>query len=133
MKIIQGSQHHEEVYFERAFWYVGHRNWGYSFKCDEKGVVDTSKLNPGQLASYESCLTGTINGSPVYDAGVQRHVNYWVEPMVGLCRCGESVYLDNFTNTCACGRDYSMSGQLLAPREQWGEETGEHWSDIIGC
>lgn len=29
-----------------------------------------------------------------------------------------------------CGREYNSSGQLLAPREQWGEETGEHPADI---
>lgn len=36
----------------------------------------------------------------------------------------------NFTNTCElCGADFNFAGQRLAPREQWGEETGEHWSD----
>ena len=38
----------------------------------------------------------------------------------------------DFTNTCECGQDYNSGGQLLAPREQWGEETGEHWSECIG-
>jgi hypothetical protein len=48
------------------------------------------------------------------------------------CDCGEEVYLDRFTNTCyGCGSDYSMSGELLAPREQWGAETGEHWTDCV--
>ena len=48
------------------------------------------------------------------------------------CVCGETVECSAFTNTCECGRDYNWSGQLLAPRSQWGEETGEHWSDCIG-
>jgi hypothetical protein len=30
-----------------------------------------------------------------------------------------------------CGRDYNSSGQLLAPREQWGWDTGESLSDIL--
>ena len=35
-------------------------------------------------------------------------------------------------STCTkCGADYNSSGQLLAPRYQWGEETGEHWTDCI--
>lgn len=37
--------------------------------------------------------------------------------------------LMEFTNTCTCGRDYNSCGQLLADREQWGVETGEHWSE----
>lgn len=28
-----------------------------------------------------------------------------------------------------CGRDYNSAGQLLAPRSQWGEETGETAQD----
>lgn len=45
------------------------------------------------------------------------------------CDCGEKVWCMEFTQTCECGADYNMSGQRLAPRSQWGEETGEHWSD----
>ena len=48
------------------------------------------------------------------------------------CDCGRTLELPDFTNTCECGRDYNQGGQLLAPREQWGEETGEHWSECIG-
>jgi hypothetical protein len=44
--------------------------------------------------------------------------------------CGEWLRCDNFTTTCPdCGADYNMSGDRLAPREQWGEETGERWRD----
>jgi len=54
------------------------------------------------------------------------------EPAVGKCACGQEVWLSGFTNTCdGCGRDYSIGGQELAPREQWGEETGESASDIL--
>lgn len=46
------------------------------------------------------------------------------------CDCGAEVLCSHFTNTCDCGRDYNMSGSLLADRSQWGEETGEHPSDV---
>jgi hypothetical protein len=52
-------------------------------------------------------------------------------PAVGKCACGRRVLLAGFTNTCECGRDYNMNGTLLAPRSQWGEETGESVSDIL--
>ncbi len=47
--------------------------------------------------------------------------------------CGEDIVCRDFTQTCpTCKADYNFSGQKLAPREQWGEETGEHWADCIG-
>lgn len=48
------------------------------------------------------------------------------------CDCGEELILENFTNTCPrCDADYNSGGQLLAPRSQWGEETGETLADIL--
>jgi hypothetical protein len=47
------------------------------------------------------------------------------------CTCGEILYCAHFTNTCDCGIDYDSSGQELAPRSQWGEETGESVADIL--
>ena len=47
--------------------------------------------------------------------------------------CGQWLRCDLFTNTCeTCDADYNMSGDRLAPRAQWGEETGEQYSDIVG-
>lgn len=54
-----------------------------------------------------------------------------VDRKVGLCECGKEVELLEFTNTCKCGRDYNMSGELLASRSQWGEETGESLDEIL--
>jgi hypothetical protein len=45
--------------------------------------------------------------------------------------CYQKVALtDPVTNTCSCGTDYNGFGQKLAPREQWGWETGENLIDI---
>ena len=53
---------------------------------------------------------------------------YRVSPQIKCC--GEWLSLHNFTNTCPqCQADYNASGQLLAPRSQWGEETGENWEE----
>ena len=56
-----------------------------------------------------------------------------VKRKLGRCVCGHEVQLLKFTNTCVCGRDYSMSGSLLASRSQWGEETGESVSEILSA
>lgn len=55
-------------------------------------------------------------------------------PAIGECDvCRNPVTLAHFTNTCdKCGADYNSAGQHLAPREQWGEDTGEHWTECIG-
>jgi hypothetical protein len=45
-----------------------------------------------------------------------------------------AVLAEKLTNTCHdCHTDYNMSGQELAPREQWGEETGESIADILAA
>jgi hypothetical protein len=54
-------------------------------------------------------------------------------PAVGRCACGSEVTLSGFTNTCECGTDYNMSGDKLASREQWGEETGESVAEILAA
>ena len=52
-------------------------------------------------------------------------------PKEVTCDCGQLIECSRFTNTCSCGADYNMSGQLLASRSQWGEETGETADDLI--
>jgi len=53
------------------------------------------------------------------------------QPKVIEC-CGEKLVCDEFTNTYPrCGSDYNWNGSLLAPRSQWGEETGECAADIL--
>ena len=64
--------------------------------------------------------------------GGESYVTRRSEPAIGKCEhCSAHVELDGFTNTCRCGADYNMSGQLLGPREFWGEETGESLADIL--
>lgn len=55
------------------------------------------------------------------------------QPKIITCRCGRSLTCPAFTNTCTCGRDYNSAGQLLAPRAQWGEETGETADEILAA
>ena len=55
-------------------------------------------------------------------------------PKMIQCACGQSVECRSFTNTCGgCRADYNMSGQLLASRSQWGEETGESADDVLNA
>lgn len=46
--------------------------------------------------------------------------------------CEKELNCTRFTNTCPeCGADYNSCGQHLAPRSQWGAETGETEADIL--
>jgi hypothetical protein len=50
-----------------------------------------------------------------------------IEPREIECHCGATVALSSgWANQCGkCQTEYNGSGQTLAPRSQWGEETGE--------
>lgn len=64
---------------------------------------------------------------PTYDPETGKRLTN----MVIDCTCGlELELLPLMTNSCSCGREYNWAGQLLVPREQWGEETGEDWRDL---
>lgn len=102
---------------------------GFSFDCDSEGTPDWNKYDnsPCAMKNLRGCLCGEFD---VVFMGVGAREWSFVEAKIGRCFCGTAVYLDRFTNTCTnCGTDYNGSGQQLAPRNQWGAETGEHWTD----
>lgn len=145
-------------HFQLQFTYIGAGGIGCAFNCDKDGNVDLSKLQPAALATYKEAMSGKVvlwtgckyqadeDGEYHRIPGTGHQVTYTVsegsivnygawhtEPAVGKCNhCGRKVYLYGFTNTCDCGTDYNMSGQELAHRSQWGEETGETLADILG-
>jgi hypothetical protein len=113
------------VSYTREFRFVDNEHAGFSFDCDENGVIEFK--NEWGEANYQKCLDGTYE---VEDLGIQAREWRHRVPGVILCDCEHEVTLGNFTNTCyECGADYNSRGNRLAPRSQWGEETGEHWTE----
>jgi hypothetical protein len=104
---------------------------GMAFACDKDGNIDMAVLEkkPAALDNYNKCI------NKIHDVKAPQLMTFrhsYKEPRIGRCDCGCEVILDRFTNTCdGCNRDYNMSGQLLAHRSQWGEETGESYCDIM--
>lgn len=133
MKKISHRTYVDYVEHRRNFDWEGERDWGFSFACDAAGEVDVDALNPCARENYLACLTGVVDGRKIVDRGVQSWERTVVEPAIGLCDvCGSEVVLEGFTCTCErCGADYNSAGQRLAPRSQWGEETGESVADIL--
>lgn len=130
MQIISLRQFITEKHYELFFqWKDSTTHHGMSFACDATGQIDMVELEkrPAALDNYNKCLTGQhAVKAPV----VLKMEHSYSQPAIGLCDCGCEVSLDGFTNTCECGRDYNGSGQLLAHRSQWGEETGESYCDL---
>ena len=128
MRIIRKASNIQKVTFYLDYEYLDLPGAGFSFPCTEQGGVDLTEY---AAKNYQACQEGSVNGHRVTFRGIKKHVRVHMLPAVGLCRCGREVTLHGFTNTCQCGKDYNWAGQLLAPRSQWGEETGESLADIL--
>ena len=78
---------------------------------------------------YQNYLRVLESGE--YELGYyENEFSYRVPAQVKCCDVWLS--LGKFTNTCSlCDADYNGSGQLLATRQCWGEETGEHWTNCL--
>jgi hypothetical protein len=116
-----------EIFFQ---WKDSAPNHGFGFPGLASGEIDMVELQkkPAALANYNKCISGEY---AVTGPEFKSWIHHYSEPAIGRCSCGCEVELYGFTNTCdKCGRDYNMSGQALAPRSQWGEETGESYCDL---
>jgi hypothetical protein len=131
-KWIKRSELVTHIRYSRHFDYEGEVGWGFGFDCDAEGNLLDDLCNIA-VNNYKKCLTGVVDGRKVVDRGIIREEWTTREPGVIECVCGEELELWMvMTNTCdKCGRDYNSSGQLLAPRSQWGWDTGESLSDIL--
>lgn len=94
---------------------------GFGFPCNANGDV-LPGLSDAAQANLEMCRTsGELDGPYVRE---YRHT--YTHPATCTCDCGATVTLDYDPATCdRCNADYNLSGQRLAPRRFWGEETGE--------
>lgn len=131
MKILKHREYEGYTSYSLHFNRIACPGSGYAFDCDSEGNIDIQKLNPIAQESYAKALAGVKTGEFQAPQIMTFH-NHYTSPAVGECNdCGRAVILSGFTNECECGLDYNMSGQELAPRSQWGEETGESLSDIL--
>lgn len=127
IKIIKERERKERTDYERHFTDLKRPGCGFGFPCTPDGALIST--NPASLENYRKCTDGTYT---VRDDGITHWTVRWTEPAIAKCDCGHKISLESFTNTCEkCGRDYNSFGQQLAPREQWGEETGESAGDIL--
>lgn len=132
MEIVKREERVHEVAYYLVFNWSDNPGSGFSFPCDVDGNVDEASLPPAGRENYKKCLDGTHH---VERFGVAKSERWIRVPAIGLCDAchAEVVLRDSFTNACgACGIEYNGSGQHLAPRSQWGDETGETVADMFG-
>ena len=95
--------------------------------------MDEATLQPDGLDNLRMCRSGQDrSGRTIVRDGVMCEQRIIRHPAVARCHCGARLELaSSWLNTCdVCGCDYDGSGVMLAPRQHWGEETGEHWADL---
>ena len=129
MKIIKEARRHYEQEYQVSYTWRDDPGAGFGFRADGDGNVDVESLPEPARCNYEACISGEFD---VTGPEIQTLSWAWTEPARGRCVCGNVVELSGFTNGCdRCGRDYDIRGNELAPREQWGWETGESPADIL--
>ncbi len=118
------------TYVDRQEWYrefarAGAKSVCLAFKSDRDGTP---------IEEHTRARVAALSSDTAYEDRGVREVSWsYADPAVIRCDCcGEHVELHGFTNTCSsCETDYNMSGDMLAPRSQWGEETGEDLGEIL--
>ena len=102
------------------------------FDCPVHGLQGggTGNAHDGELGTW--CYLCSQNRVKTPLRNVRVPIEKWIPGLVEVKCCGTWLACTHFTNTCQkCGADYNSSGQQLAPRECWGEETGETTNDIL--
>ena len=125
MKILQQADYVIDVSYSHEFRWKDDPHAGFGIPCDADGNVESEEDAEKLAALFGDSEHLNYNG-------VEEGVSKYRRPAVGECHCGHQVTLSGFTNQCKCGAYYNSSGQRLKddPRT-WGEETGEHWCDIL--
>lgn len=110
------------------FFDVKSKSVRYGFNVDISGNLTGVYDNEAARENLARCMAD----ENLFTYGIEEEEHSYRKPAVGRCCCGEKVWLDGFTNTCdRCGRDYNMSGQLLAPRQFWCEGTDDTLQEIL--
>lgn len=119
LEILKRREHVETIEYTLEYNRIG-CSGGYSFPCDKDGNFFDNPSNPAMKVSYNE-----VKVDPNYTFKcISKNRYSHIEPAVGKCKCGRTVYLDydyGHGIDCDCGRIYNMSGQELAPRSQWDD------------
>lgn len=124
-RILKYKERVTKHYYQ--LWFPVHSpGHGYGFDCGPDFVVDVESLNPAARENYEMCLR---EHSAILEKKHWEREEWESGEMKCDCGLKLEMYRPGADIHCKCGRSYNSSAQLLAPRSQWGEETGETAAD----
>lgn len=130
LKSFTPRQPVQTTHYELVFRLEDGSGGAFAFECDERGGVYLGRLPQIARHSLELCLRGEVDGYSVRLGVVHGTERRYVEDSSGTRVCGAHVTLhSSWANACGCGREYNGSGQLLADRASWGEQTSESVAD----
>ena len=122
LKIIKEREPKEIISYSLDFDYRDNSGGGFTFPCNQHGEILEDKMSQTAIDNYHRCLRDNRLTLPY----VHTHKDYWVEPAVGECVCGEEVVLENqYMGACQCpkcGQWYNIYGQSLIPPEYWEDD-----------
>jgi len=115
MEIIEQSH---VVRFEKYFHcydWIECQGAGFNFPCDKEGNMLWNEMPAPARQNYQFCLDNV--GIKFIDKGIVDYSYDYREPNIGICECGEKVWLhgdDMGECSCPkCGRVYNIFGQQL--------------------
>lgn len=119
-KIIAEARTITSVEHTLFFEYRDCHGAGFGFECSPDGDV----LTPVNEAARENLAHALAHPEEFFPPQVQDMTRQVRFGRTLRCDCGGIVNCDSsWENPCSrCEREYNMSGQLLAPRSQWGIE-----------
>lgn len=111
------------TYYRRIF--DDGKGWGYSFECDENGVVDETTLNEISRENYQKCAGGEAG---LFDKGVHKYEN-----TVRLCSCGSGeypeevydargIFVANVCDKCRKERLWGYRPEIFTDSDYWCDE-----------
>jgi hypothetical protein len=124
MRIISERKPGIQSWRAHEFRYKNTPSAGFSFDIDESGNF----VNP----EHEKSFADALDNPDMDYLGIETTTSHFIDPAVGQCGCGETVYLTDSwhgTTECPkCGRWYNAAGQELIPPQYW-EENITAWDE----
>ena len=106
--------------YEAFYEFIGTNGHGYSFPCDEKGVVPPLEGVLGQ--QYYRCVL-MLQSNKAKLKIIDFETKEVIPAIIECDYCKEPVVLNSYwANPCKCGCEYDSNGSVLALRRFWGDE-----------
>lgn len=120
---------HKEEYLYYSIEFTDEQGDGFSFPCDENGILSEDVMSEGAKENYKYCISHPEKFARFNRVVRNNHV--FAVPASGICDCGTWIELiDEYYGACECpncGQWWNLFGQKLNPPEMWEETFDEEY------